>query len=152
MGKYDPKMSRFYRERAKARRNPVYGPVVRMCRGCGEPSASPRHWYCEPCGAKAAQRRRERSHDDRPNRQARGYDATYDRERRRWVRVVARGGVVCPYCRRLIHPDEPWDLGHEGDEKSRPTAPWHRGCNRSYAARITGPRRRQSNTQPKETP
>lgn len=76
-----------------------------------------------------------RQHDRaRGTRQQRGYDATYDRERRRWEPRVARGLVDCTRCGQRIQPGQPWDLGHS-DDRTRITGPEHRACNRSAAGR-----------------
>lgn len=70
----------------------------------------------------------------RGSRQARGYDAEYDRERRRWAPKVAACTVhchadVCIEPVRLILMHQPWDLGH--DEQRRIRGPEHATCNRS---------------------
>ena len=49
------------------------------------------------------------------------------------------GGVRCARCGGLIHPSEPWDLGHVDGSKSRYAGAEHRSCNRATAA----PGRRQ---------
>ncbi len=72
----------------------------------------------------------------RGSRQQRGYDTTHDRLRAQWAPKVATGRVRChsPRCLRpddpLIHPDEPWDLGHTEDRRSY-HGPEHAACNRS---------------------
>ena len=74
----------------------------------------------------------------RGTRQQRGYDAAYDRERKRWAPKVAAVTVHChaPVCiepARLILPHQPWDLGH--DEQRRIRGPEHASCNRSAGGR-----------------
>lgn len=70
----------------------------------------------------------------RGRRQARGYDAAYDRARKRWKPKVDRGEVDChaPVClepvRRLL-PGQPFDLGHDDLRNIR--GPEHPRCNRS---------------------
>jgi hypothetical protein len=71
----------------------------------------------------------------RGTRQQRGYDAAYDRERKRWAPKVAACTVHChaPVCLmtsgRLILPHQPWDLGH--DDRRHIRGPEHAVCNRS---------------------
>jgi hypothetical protein len=77
--------------------------------------------------------------DERSSRLERGYGADHDKERRRWRPIVAAGGAQCanPIClrsNRLIHPSEPWDLGHNED-RSGWRGPEHRECNRSEGGR-----------------
>lgn len=68
---------------------------------------------------------------------ARGYGRDHQLEREAWVPIVEAGGV---YCRRypsgqcvapdpLIHPDEPWHLGHPDEACGAPKAPEHVLCN-----------------------
>lgn len=70
----------------------------------------------------------------------RGYDATHDRIRAEWAPRVATGTIRChnPHCRRpndpLIHPGEPWDLGHTPDRRGY-RGPEHDTCNRSEGGR-----------------
>lgn len=81
---------------------------------------------CPDCAAAYEQRR--------GTRQARGYDAAYDRARERWKPKVEAGQVDChaPTCllpMRRIHLGAEWDLGH--DDQRRIRGPEHRLCNRS---------------------
>jgi hypothetical protein len=59
------------------------------------------------------------------------YDRQHRRRRAKWAKEVARGGVVCSRCRQPIAPLEPWDLGHDDDDPSRPPFPEHARCNRA---------------------
>lgn len=81
------------------------------------------------CPAHASEYERRRG-----TRQQRGYDAEYDRARRRWAPKVAACSVHChaPVCiepARLILPHQPWDLGHDDERRIR--GPEHASCNRS---------------------
>lgn len=102
--------------------------------GCPELIPKGRGNRCTVRGhAQAAEKRR-------GSRQARGYDADHDRLRAEWVPIVATGTVRCanPDCLRpqdpLIHPGEPWDLGHT-DDRTRYRGPEHVSCNRSSGGR-----------------
>ena len=85
------------------------------------------------------QHAREHEHN-RGTRQQRGYDTTHDQLRTDWAPRVATGRVRCanPNCHRpndpLIHPGEPWDLGHTAD-RSTHRGPEHEACNRSEGGR-----------------
>jgi hypothetical protein len=82
---------------------------------------------CDPCAGQAEQRR--------GRRQARGYDADYDRARIQWKRRLDQGHEVkchAPIClkpTRLLLPGEAFDLGHDEQRKIR--GPEHPLCNRS---------------------
>jgi hypothetical protein len=88
---------------------------------------------CDPCRSKhQAARDAERS-----GPRERGYGPEHRALRDEWAKRVATGTVQCarPGCGELIHPDEPWDLGHSDDRTYR--GPEHRACNRA----TRGPRR-----------
>jgi hypothetical protein len=78
---------------------------------------------------------------DRPTTASRGYGYTHEAMRKRWQVQVSRGTVECGLCRQLIDPASTWDLSHPMDDKQLAPVPWHAYCNRSYAARVTRPRR-----------
>jgi hypothetical protein len=61
----------------------------------------------------------------------RGYSGPHPRRRRLFARVVAAGLAICRRCGEPIRPDEPWDLGHDDLDRSLPTGPEHRHCNRA---------------------
>jgi hypothetical protein len=62
---------------------------------------------------------------------SRGYGVAHQRLRRRFALQVAAGGVSCARCGLLIEPGEPWDLGHDDDDRRFYSGPEHRRCNRS---------------------
>lgn len=104
---------------------------VCACVSCpAHPDSCPELTTARHCGACAGEYERRRG-----TRQQRGYDADYDRARRRWAPLVAATRVHChaPICieasGRLILPHQPWDLGH--DEQRRIRGPEHASCNRS---------------------
>ena len=65
---------------------------------------------------------------------ARGYGATHQAERAKWIPIVKAGGVVCarhgPKCiGKPIMADQAWDLGHN-DDRTAWTGPECIPCNR----------------------
>ena len=68
------------------------------------------------------------------------YGAVHKKERKRWVRRVRAGGVVCWRCGKPIAPTERWDLGHvdeDGRARGFPTRhPEHRSCNRATVTHL----------------
>jgi hypothetical protein len=83
-----------------------------------------------------AKRGRERN---RPNSAQRGYGYAHQRRRRLWAPRVERGDVQCSRCGELIVPGEPWDLGHDDDDRTVYTGPEHQACNRATAGRPAAP-------------
>jgi hypothetical protein len=83
----------------------------------------------------------------RPTRQARGYDAAYDRDRAKWERHFAEGGtVLCWRCtaegrRTVLSKDSEWDLGHDDQDRSIIRGPECRGPNRATRSRWPAGRR-----------
>ena len=77
-----------------------------------------------------------RHHDaGRGRRQARGYDATHDRERRRWTAILARQPVPCARgCGALIHTGDQWHLDHT-DDRTGYLGPSCAHCNLSAAGK-----------------
>jgi hypothetical protein len=103
---------------------------MRVCATSGCPALTTQR-RCEPCQTRYEQAR--------GTRQARGYDAAHDRQRKRWEPQVLAGLVDCHATRclapvRRILPGEPWDLGHTPDRKGW-TGPEHARCNRSAGGR-----------------
>lgn len=65
----------------------------------------------------------------------RGYDAAHRRLRARWARKVATGTVACWRCGERLNPLEPWDLGHDDNDRSITRGPECLPCNRGTATR-----------------
>jgi len=61
-----------------------------------------------------------------------GYGAEHRRLRREAKKQVDAGAAACWRCGRLIHPAEPWDLGHDDPRLAKHPAlyrgPEHRSC------------------------
>jgi hypothetical protein len=47
---------------------------------------------------------------------------------------VEAGHIECWRCGYAIAPDEPWDLGHDDEDRTRYRGPEHVACNRSAGA------------------
>ena len=67
---------------------------------------------------------------------ARGYGALHVAERKRLAPIVATGTVDCARCGKRIRSTEPWDLGHDDNDRSVWTGPEHRACNRSAGGAV----------------
>jgi hypothetical protein len=57
---------------------------------------------------------------------ARGYGHLHQKLRAEWAPRVAAGRVNCWRCGRLIRPGEPWDLGHDDNDRTLYRGPEHR--------------------------
>ena len=74
----------------------------------------------------------------RPGRKSttdRGYGHRHQLARKALNQAVLSGGVLCARCGEPIEANEPWDLGHDDNDRSRYTGPEHRRCNRATAGR-----------------
>lgn len=112
------------------------GSPPRMCEnGCGREATSSRHWYCGRCREAKRRAKAARSTPKTGTTTERGYGVEHQRLRRQLARLVAAGGAVCVRCGELIPPGEPWDLGHDDDDRSRHSGVEHRKCNRATASR-----------------
>jgi hypothetical protein len=105
--------------------------ALKPCLDCGTLSDQAR---CPRCrGA----RNRERD-ARRGGTTARGYGAAHQRTREEWAPTVEAGLVDCWRCGQRIQPGEPWDLGHDDDDRSAYRGPEHaHQCNRSAAGRAS---------------
>ena len=61
--------------------------------------------------------------------------------RRALAPQVAAGAVSCWRCGRRILPGQPWDLGHDDEDRGRYRGPEHAGCNRKAGGRLGAARR-----------
>lgn len=124
----------------------------RMCStGCGRPSTSSQHWFCDECRAAGARRprrdRRGRSGGPRPKPPGattrQGYGYRHQRKRAQVAKLVATGRARCWRCGNLIHPHQPWHLGHDDHDRRIYRGPEHRRCNLAAANRSPKRRRRR---------
>lgn len=79
----------------------------------------------------------------------RGYGNAHQRRRREFQRRLDAGEVfTCSRCGRVIARGMPWDLGHHDIDKTLPTQPEHRRCNRATnrSGRLNRPRQPQRDT------
>jgi len=97
-----------------------------QCSGCRTVSVPAGTRFCSACRPAQAARRGTTAQ--------RGYGSQHQGRRKDWTRSVAAGLVDCRRCGERIKPGEPWDLGHDDVDRSRPSAPEHaRQCNRRAA-------------------
>lgn len=73
----------------------------------------------------------------RGTRQARGYDAAHDRERRRWAALVSTGTIPCARCGLTLQAGQPFELDHADHDRTRHLGPSHPTCNASAAGKAS---------------
>jgi len=101
----------------------------RICptRGCPEYILASRR-YC-PKHAREHEKRR-------GSREDRGYDHAHRSLRMAFIPEHQAGTLICWRCREVIPPNEPFDLGHDDEDRTQYRGPEHRNrCNRSAAGR-----------------
>jgi hypothetical protein len=69
----------------------------------------------------------------------RGYGSAHQRERARWAPRVLAGECYCWRCDTWLDPREPWDLGHDDNDRSIYRGPECRPCNRATNGRKSSP-------------
>ena len=72
----------------------------------------------------------------------RGYGYDHVKLRNQVAPHVNAGMVDCWRCGQRIRKGEPWDLGHDDDDRTKYRGPEHQACNRATAGRrlqFTGP-------------
>ena len=65
----------------------------------------------------------------------RGYGPAHKRLRNRLKPTVAQGNTICWRCGNTIQPGQPWDLGHDDNDRTQYRGPEHRQCNRGEPSR-----------------
>jgi hypothetical protein len=86
-------------------------------------------------GGPCAVHRRE-AEQARGSRHERGYDAKHEALRRVVKARLEAGQLVrCARCGARISAGEPFDLGHDDNDRSRYSGPEHQSCNRSAGGR-----------------
>lgn len=72
----------------------------------------------------------------KPTSAERGYGGAHKRLRKQLEPHVASGQATCWRCNQPIRADEPWDLGHDDNDRTRYRGPEHANrCNRAAAGR-----------------
>jgi len=72
----------------------------------------------------------------RGSREARGYDHAHRSLRKAFIPEHRAGTLICWRCREVIEPNEPFDLGHDDNDRTIYRGPEHRNrCNRAAAGR-----------------
>jgi len=72
----------------------------------------------------------------RGSREQRGYDHAHRSLRKAFIPEHQSGTLTCWRCHELIEPDEPFDLGHDDNDRTIYRGPEHANrCNRSAAGR-----------------
>lgn len=113
-------------------------PTLFICMDCHKIVDQKKNGRCLPCN-RINERNKSRARRAKAGSTAqRGYGATHKRYRKAWAPRVEAGGVSCWRCGLLIEPRQPWDLGHDDEDRRRYSGPEHRHCNRGAAA--AGPR------------
>lgn len=60
-----------------------------------------------------------------------GYGNEHKKLRARINREVQAGKAYCWRCTKPIKPNQPWDLGHDDDDRTKYNGPEHQACNRA---------------------
>jgi len=79
-----------------------------------------------------------------PSSTQRGYGQLHRKLRLYWEPIVATGTVACWRCGEIIGPREPWDLGHDDQDRTRYRGPECRRCNRATKSRQGDPAPRRA--------
>lgn len=71
----------------------------------------------------------------RPNQRDRGYGYDHKKLRKQIAPDVDAGRANCWRCGLPIAKGQPWDLGHDDEDRSKYRGPEHVACNRATAGR-----------------
>lgn len=99
---------------------------MKVCSEAGCPELQPE--------SRCLAHRRERE-QARGTRQQRGYGADHTARRAALAPLVATGNVKCWRCGEYIASDQPFDLGHDDQDRAEYRGPEHVACNRATAGR-----------------
>ena len=88
-----------------------------------------RHRPCLDCAA-LTRNRAGRCDDCHRTTTARGYGNTHRKLRAQWKPHVDTGTIACARCGHLIALGQPWDLGHDDNDRNHYNGPEHTACNR----------------------
>jgi hypothetical protein len=111
-------------------------PIVTLCNSCGRtvPLQSKRG-RCDAC-RKTYEREKSRARRAKYGTTTqRGYGSRHRELRAGYEPQIQTGLVKCARCGHPIAPGEPWDLGHDDNDRRRYSGPEHRYCNRATAGR-----------------
>jgi len=72
---------------------------------------------------------------------ANGYTKRHEAERKRWKPKVDAGLVNCWRCGQWLDPAQPWDLGHDDQDRTKYRGPECIACNRGAGARASNAKR-----------
>lgn len=67
----------------------------------------------------------------------RGYGHAHRQHRKKYLPAHAAGTLTCWRCKKPIAPTEPWDLGHDDNDRTLYRGPEHQACNRATNGRHT---------------
>lgn len=73
----------------------------------------------------------------RGSREQRGYDHAHRMFRKAFIPEHQAGTLICWRCREVIPPDEPFDLGHDDNDRTIYRGAEHQRCNRATNGRKT---------------
>jgi hypothetical protein len=71
----------------------------------------------------------------RGSREARGYTNAHRELRKAFIPEHQAGTLTCWRCKQIIPANEPFDLGHDDEDRTIYRGPEHTRCNRSAAGK-----------------
>jgi hypothetical protein len=79
----------------------------------------------------------------------RGYGWEHRKQREALRPTVEAGKATCWRCQLPIKPRDPWDLGHDDNDRTRYRGPEHVSCNRGAGGRSSAAARKSSGPPPR---
>lgn len=104
--------------------------ALKPCIDCGALTDQAR------CPTHRAEHQRQRD-KQRGSTAERGYGRAHKLQRERWRPLVEAGDASCWRCGNPIDPTQPWDLGHDDNDRTKYKGPEHPLCNRRTSGRKT---------------